>query len=63
MTPFSGKGANAAMRDALELANAILECLKAGRSLDDAVCQYEDEMFPRAHKVQKFTMVRMKFST
>ena len=28
MTPFSGKGANAAMRDALDLANNVADCLE-----------------------------------
>ncbi|KAL6720034.1 hypothetical protein ACLMJK_001955 [Lecanora helva] len=57
MTPFSGKGANAAMRDALDLANAIADCLKVGGDLDAAVKDFEEQMFPRAHKVQELTMM------
>ena len=57
MTPFSGKGANAAMRDALDLASNIADCLKYGGHLDTAVAEYEEQMFPRARKVQELTMM------
>lgn len=57
MTPFSGKGANAAMRDALDLADAIVDCLKNGTNLDTAVEGFETQMFPRATKVQELTMM------
>ena len=57
MTPFSGKGANAAMRDALDLADNIADCLKRGDNLDRAVAEFEEKMFPRARKVQELTMM------
>ena len=57
MTPFSGKGANAAMRDALDLANNIADCLKEGVHLDTAVAEYEEQICPRARKVQELTMM------
>ena len=57
MTPFSGKGANAAMRDALDIANAIADCLKSGGNLDAAVKDFEMQMHSRATKVQELTMM------
>ena len=57
MTPFSGKGANAAMRDALDLANNIADCLENGGNMDTAVKNFEEQMFPRATKVQELTMM------
>ena len=57
MTPFSGKGANAAMRDALDLANAIADCLQQGSELDTAIQDFEAEMFERTTKVQELTMM------
>ena len=57
MTPFSVKGANAAMRDALDLANKIADCLKDGGNLDTAILDFEEKMFPRVSKVQELTMM------
>jgi 2-polyprenyl-6-methoxyphenol hydroxylase-like FAD-dependent oxidoreductase/esterase/lipase len=44
MSPFSGEGVNLAMLDATELACALSD----NQSLDDAVRNYEQKMFPRA---------------
>ncbi len=44
MSPFSGEGANSAMLDAADLANAISTC----STLEDAVHTYQETMFPRA---------------
>lgn len=44
MSPFSGEGANSAMLDATDLANAISTC----STLEDAVRTYQETMFPRA---------------
>jgi 2-polyprenyl-6-methoxyphenol hydroxylase-like FAD-dependent oxidoreductase len=50
MTPFAGEGVNMAMLDALELSQGIIKAVAdgAGYSLDAAVKQYEEGMFPRA---------------
>jgi 2-polyprenyl-6-methoxyphenol hydroxylase-like FAD-dependent oxidoreductase len=45
MSPFAGEGANAAMQDAAELAQALLEY---GDDVESAVSRYEAGMFPRA---------------
>lgn len=55
-TPFAGQGVNAAMKDALELAELIEGSVQGGMNLDDAVEKYEIDMFPRAKKVQLDTM-------
>ena len=55
-TPFAGQGVNAAMKDALELAELIEGSVQGGMHLDDAVEKYEVAMIPRAKKVQLDTM-------
>lgn len=45
MSPFAGEGANAAMRDACELALALIE---HGDDVEVALRRYETAMFPRA---------------
>ena len=56
-TPFAGLGVNAAMKDALELSDLIIESVSGQElTLDDAVDKYEKGMFPRAHEVQRRTM-------
>lgn len=56
-TPFAGLGVNAAMKDALDLSELIVESVSdKGLSLDEAVAKYEKTMFPRAHEVQARTM-------
>lgn len=52
MTPFAGEGVNQALEDALELARAIIGVTTNGADLDEAVKAYENEMFPRAKKIQ-----------
>ncbi|MFJ3440906.1 FAD-dependent oxidoreductase [Streptomyces sp. NPDC086081] len=44
MSPFSGMGANLAMRDGADLAAALIE----HPSTDDAITAYEDILFPRS---------------
>ncbi|EXJ70082.1 uncharacterized protein A1O5_07155 [Cladophialophora psammophila CBS 110553] len=56
MTPFAGEGVNKAMKDSLELAEALENALKEQRNVDEAVRQYEENMFPRAKKYQRKTM-------
>ncbi|KAF2137938.1 uncharacterized protein K452DRAFT_291281 [Aplosporella prunicola CBS 121167] len=63
MTPFVGEGVNAAMKDAMELAEAIEEALDRGGGRDawgDSVRRYEEGMFVRVHRVQKMTEDMMK---
>ena len=56
-TPFSGEGVNKAMQDAMELADLIHKSqIQAHLTLDDAVLEYEELMFPRAKKLQALTM-------
>lgn len=52
MTPFAGEGVNKAMKDALELAEALEHALKSHGDVDVAVKKYEEAMFPRATKYQ-----------
>ena len=56
-TPFAGLGVNAAMLDALQLADAISEAINSNTSLDDAIRSYEEIMFPRARSVQEKTNI------
>jgi 2-polyprenyl-6-methoxyphenol hydroxylase-like FAD-dependent oxidoreductase len=56
-TPFSGEGVNKAMQDSMELADLIQKSQgPASLSLDEAVLKYEEQMFPRAKKLQAVTM-------
>lgn len=55
-TPFAGLGVNAAMKDALDLSELIAKCVAGEMSLNEAVEEYEKEMFPRAKVVQTRTM-------
>ena len=56
-TPFAGLGVNAAMKDALDLSELVVDSVSGkGLSLDRAVERYEKTMFPRAHEVQARTM-------
>jgi 2-polyprenyl-6-methoxyphenol hydroxylase-like FAD-dependent oxidoreductase len=54
-TPFAGEGVNAAMLDALELAESIISAFKAGTSVDQAVEEYETKLFPRAKDIAEET--------
>ncbi|KUJ12822.1 FAD/NAD(P)-binding domain-containing protein [Mollisia scopiformis] len=62
ITPFAGEGVNAAMLDALQLAEGIIESLSEGseRSIDDAVKGYEEKMFPRAEELEADTWGNLK---
>ena len=56
MTPFIGEGVNTAMKDAVELANAIESAIKDGgarSALDQRIKQYESEMFERVTPITK----------
>ncbi|KIW29366.1 uncharacterized protein PV07_05184 [Cladophialophora immunda] len=65
MTPFAGEGVNKAMKDSLELAEALEKALKEQSNVDEAVRQYEENMFPRAKRIQRKTMTNKQgmFST
>ena len=49
MSPFSGEGANLAMRDAADLALAIVHASRHETDLNEAVSAFENGMFLRAH--------------
>jgi 2-polyprenyl-6-methoxyphenol hydroxylase-like FAD-dependent oxidoreductase len=46
MSPFSGMGANLAMRDGADLATALIE----HPTIDDAITAYENILLPRSHE-------------
>ncbi|KAF2118173.1 hypothetical protein BDV96DRAFT_611000 [Lophiotrema nucula] len=48
MTPFAGVGVNVGMVDALQLAQQIIATTKGEKTLDEAIAEYEKELFPRA---------------
>ncbi len=56
MTPFAGEGVNKAMKDCLELAEELEKALDGDGDMDGAVRGYEQNMFPRAEKIQTKTM-------
>jgi 2-polyprenyl-6-methoxyphenol hydroxylase-like FAD-dependent oxidoreductase len=63
MTPFVGEGVNGAMKDAMELAEAVIKTLDGDwtkQTLFNGVKNYEKGMFKRIHKVQKMTEDMMK---
>ncbi|EJU00022.1 FAD/NADP-binding domain-containing protein [Dacryopinax primogenitus] len=70
MTPFAGEGANMAMIDGAELAQALLSSLlSAGTSpsqadvlqaLEKAIREYENRMFPRAEETMRDTFESME---
>lgn len=56
-TPFAGEGVNAAMADALDLAEAISTAITEGTDLDSAVTRFETEkLWPRGDSVQDRTV-------
>ncbi|KAF2467416.1 FAD/NAD(P)-binding domain-containing protein [Lindgomyces ingoldianus] len=55
MTPFAGVGVNVSMFDALELSKAIVAAWNGQKGLDEAVQEYEKELFPRAEMFMKKT--------
>jgi len=64
MTPFAGVGVNTAMMDALELADGIVNCVKAGRTGSDSLAamlhDYEKGMFARSGKEAAKTDAAMR---
>ncbi|KAK8063059.1 hypothetical protein PG997_015156 [Apiospora hydei] len=64
MCPFAGLGVNAAMGDAMGLADEIAVAVKQGAStaaeLGPCLGRYEAGMFERAHAAQRFTADIMK---
>jgi 2-polyprenyl-6-methoxyphenol hydroxylase-like FAD-dependent oxidoreductase len=54
-TPFAGEGVNAAMLDALELANQLVPALQSSGDTDDTIKAFEAMMFPRAEVVEQET--------
>lgn len=63
MTPFMGEGVNTAMRDAVELTNAVEIAINGGGSKDvlyQSIEKYEREMFVRAERLTQLTEDMMK---
>ncbi|KAB8360572.1 hypothetical protein FH972_024312 [Carpinus fangiana] len=62
MTPFIGEGVNAGMKDAVDLAHAIVETSKSPdlKSLTKNITLYERRMFQRVGKVQVRTKDMME---
>ncbi|KAF2626905.1 monooxygenase [Macroventuria anomochaeta] len=56
MTPFAGVGVNVGMTDALVLGREIIDACKGGKTLDEAIKAYEEEMVPRAAKFAQKTL-------
>jgi 2-polyprenyl-6-methoxyphenol hydroxylase-like FAD-dependent oxidoreductase len=68
MTPFVGEGVNAALRDAMELAHAIIGGFQGAggeKGLRSCIKAYEEAMFTRVTKVQVMTedMMRLMLFT
>ncbi|KAH8701811.1 hypothetical protein BGW36DRAFT_394617 [Talaromyces proteolyticus] len=61
MTPFAGVGVNAAMLDALELGNSLVD-LKMGKiqTLSQAIEKYEHGLFPRGQAFAQKTINNLK---
>ena len=62
MTPYAGEGVNVALEDAMRLAQRIVDAVRGNGSgrvvadvLDNAVREYEGEMWVRAEKVARLT--------
>ncbi|KAF2260188.1 FAD/NAD(P)-binding domain-containing protein [Lojkania enalia] len=55
MTPFAGVGVNVGMTDSLVLGREIVKVWKGGKTLDAALKDYENEMWPRAQKFAEKT--------
>ena len=61
MTPHAGEGVNVAMRDALNLAEAIIRGAKEEKiSMDHEIKAFEEEMFERAKPVQDISTANME---
>lgn len=63
MTPHAGEGVNVAMKDALNLAKAIIHSTKdekPARKLDQEVQLFEEEMFQRAKPVAQLSKSNME---
>lgn len=54
MSPFAGEGANLALADAADLANGLIQAVKRGQSLGDAIAKFEKyQLWPRAYAAQR----------
>ena len=63
MTPHAGEGVNVAMKDALNLAKAIIQSSRHEQTLskmDQEVTLFEEEMFQRAKPVQQLSTANME---
>jgi 2-polyprenyl-6-methoxyphenol hydroxylase-like FAD-dependent oxidoreductase len=64
MTPFAGEGVNTAMKDSLDLAEAIVESSKNNfKDLEAKIMAFEAGLFQRGKKVQQktYSMMSMMF--
>ncbi|PVI08263.1 monooxygenase [Periconia macrospinosa] len=56
MTPFAGIGVNVGMTDSLSLARQIITASKGEKTPDDALREYEADLFPRVEKAMQKTL-------
>jgi 2-polyprenyl-6-methoxyphenol hydroxylase-like FAD-dependent oxidoreductase len=62
MTPFAGEGVNVAMKDAVDLAEAIIVASKTQfGDISQRIESFEQSMFKRASKVQQLTLDMMNY--
>ncbi|KAI0760906.1 FAD/NAD-P-binding domain-containing protein [Trametes elegans] len=65
MSPFSGMGANLAMRDGLDLGLALAEAVSKGADAEErekAIAVWEEKMYEQVHKFAQFTFNNLELA-